>query len=129
MRNDFDTSEAIAAIFDVGGRAGSEISARSEIAERLHSLSEVMAELILILGFELREELDLYTEVEMIRVRYPVGVEPEESLNTLIGRRERARRERDWETADQLREEIRARGWEIEDNPNYVRIYPAEQQS
>ena len=129
MQNDFDTSEAIAAIFDVAGRAGSEISTRSEIAEKFHSLSEAMAELILILGFDLREELTLYTKVEMVRVRYPVEAEPEESLNDLIGRREKARREGDWETADQLREEIRTRGWEIEDNPNYVRIYLAEQQS
>jgi cysteinyl-tRNA synthetase len=126
MQNDFDTPEAIAAIFDVAGRAGREISARSEFAEELYSLSEALSEALVILGFFVKEEQTFYTQVEVVRVRYPAGVEPDESLNTLIGCRERARRNRDWETADQLREEIRARGWEIEDNPNYTRIYPTE---
>jgi cysteinyl-tRNA synthetase len=129
MQNDFDTPEALAAIFDVAGRAGSEVSARSEIADKFHSLSEVVAELVLLLGFELREQLSLYTKVEMVRVRYPAGVEPEESLNTLIDRRAKARRERDWATADQLRVEIRQRGWEIEDTPDYTRIFLAKQQN
>ncbi|MDP9426915.1 MAG: cysteine--tRNA ligase [Actinomycetota bacterium] len=127
MQDDFDTPRAIAAVFDVASRAGQEISLRSAATSEFASLSEALAEILVnILGFELREELTLYTSVELVRVRYPAGVEPEESLNTLIGRRERARKQRDWNTADQLREEIRIRGWEIEDAPNYTRIYPVD---
>jgi cysteinyl-tRNA synthetase len=126
MQNDLDTSEAIAAIFDVAGRAGTEISARSDVAEQFGSLSEVMAEILGILRFDVREELVLYTTVNLLPIRYPSEAKPEESLNDLISRRQKARKERDWSIADQLREEIRARGWDIEDNPNYTRIFPAE---
>jgi cysteinyl-tRNA synthetase len=124
MWDDFNTPEAIAAIFEFAKRAQREVFDHPETAEDFSSLAEAMREVLAVLGFDLEKETE--DEVGEIRLRYPAGMEPEETLNVLIGRRENARRNRDWETADQLREEIRARGWEIEDNPNYTRIYPAK---
>jgi cysteinyl-tRNA synthetase len=39
--------------------------------------------------------------------------------------RERARAGRDYAEADRLREEIRARGWEVRDGPNGPELLPA----
>jgi cysteinyl-tRNA synthetase len=132
MQDDFNAPEAIAAIFDVTGRAGQVIAAHPDAMGNFTELENLLKELLgTSLGFELPEQVQgtLLTEVESIRVSYPAGVKPEKSLNDLVARREKARRKRDWETADQLREEIRARGWEIEDTPRYTRIYPAKHNS
>src|ERR671911_3190236 len=42
MRDDFNTPEAVAAVFDVTGRAGQEISARTEAAGEFSSLAEAL---------------------------------------------------------------------------------------
>jgi cysteinyl-tRNA synthetase len=42
----------------------------------------------------------------------------------LLERRERARAERDFQSADALREELRARGWEIRDGPAGAELIP-----
>src|ERR671915_984243 len=48
MQNDLNTPEAIAAVFDVTGRAGQEISTRLEAAEEFASLSEALREVLTI---------------------------------------------------------------------------------
>jgi cysteinyl-tRNA synthetase len=44
----------------------------------------------------------------------------------LLGQRERARAERDFQSADRLREELRARGWEIRDSAAGAELIPAD---
>ncbi len=44
----------------------------------------------------------------------------------LLERREQARKERDFETADAIREELRVRSWEIRDGPDGPELIPAE---
>src|SRR5215204_5412190 len=51
MRDDFNTPEAVAAVFDVNGRAGQEISARTEAAGEFSSLAETLREVVTIFGF------------------------------------------------------------------------------
>jgi cysteinyl-tRNA synthetase len=111
MRDDLNTPEAIAALFDVAGRAGREISACPEAAGEFGSLAEAMDEVMTIFGFDLARELA--TEVEGVRIRYS-----EEAGKEILGRvadRENARREKDWATADRLRDELYAEGWSAED--------------
>jgi cysteinyl-tRNA synthetase len=43
----------------------------------------------------------------------------------LLGRRERARADRDYAEADRLREEIKAHGWEVRDGPEGPQLLPA----
>jgi cysteinyl-tRNA synthetase len=43
----------------------------------------------------------------------------------LLAQREQARGERDWARADELRDELRARGWEIRDSPDGPELLPA----
>src|SRR3954466_3983640 len=61
MQDDLNTPEAIAALFEVAGRAGREISARTEAALEFESLAEAMENVLTIFGFDLARELS--TEV------------------------------------------------------------------
>jgi cysteinyl-tRNA synthetase len=45
----------------------------------------------------------------------------------LLEQRERARRERDYETADRVREELRERGWELRDGPEGPELIAANE--
>ena len=111
MRDDLNTSEAIAAVFDAAGRAGQEISTRPQAAGEFSSLAEVLRDVLTIFGFDLAEESA--AEVDGVRVRY--AEEPGQNVLRQVAERERARRERDWATADRLRDELHAGGWAIED--------------
>ncbi|MFL6031460.1 MAG: cysteine--tRNA ligase [Rubrobacteraceae bacterium] len=113
MRDDLNTPEAIAAVFEVAGRAGQEISTRPEAAHEFSSLSEALLEVLTIFGFDLAEELA--ADVDGVRVRY--SEEPGESVLRLVAARELARRERDWPVADRLRGELANEGWAVEDTP------------
>ncbi len=111
MRDDLNTPEAIAAVFDVASRAGQEISRRPEAGGEFSSLAEALREVLAIFGFDLAEESA--ADVDGVRIRY--SEEPGEDVLRQAAERERARREKDWAIADRLREELRAEGWEIED--------------
>ena len=113
MRDDLNTPEAIAAVFEVAGRAGQEISTRPEAAREFSSLSEALLEVLVIFGFDLAEELA--ADVDGVRVRY--SEEPGEGVLRLVAARELARRERDWPVADRLRGELANEGWAVEDTP------------
>ena len=111
MQDDLNTPEAIAALFDVAGQAGREISARPEAAGEFGSLAEAMEEVMTIFGLDLARELS--TEVEGVCIRY--SEDPGEQVLKLVAARETARREKDWTTADRLRNELYAEGWSVED--------------
>jgi cysteinyl-tRNA synthetase len=113
MRDDLNTPEAIAAVFDVTSRAAQEISTRPETAGEFSSLAEALREVLTIFGFDLTQELAV--EVDGVRVRY-FG-EPEENILRRVADRERARQTKDWGTADRLREELGDKGWAVEDAP------------
>jgi cysteinyl-tRNA synthetase len=111
MRDDLNTPEAIAVLFEVAGRAGREISACPGATGEFGSLAEAMDEVMMIFGFDLARELA--TEVEGVRIRY--SEEPGEEILGRVAARENARREKDWATADRLRDELYAEGWSAED--------------
>jgi cysteinyl-tRNA synthetase len=111
MRDDLNTPEAIAVLFEVAGRAGREISACPGATGEFGSLAEAMDEVMTIFGFDLARELA--TEVEGVRIRY--SEEPGEEILGRVAARENARREKDWATADRLRDELYAEGWSAED--------------
>ena len=64
-----------------------------------------------IFGFDLAQELS--TEVEGVHIRY--SEEPGAGVLKSVAARESARREKDWATADRLRDELHADGWAVED--------------
>ncbi len=111
MRDDLNTPEAIAAVFDAASRAGQEISNRPEAGGEFSSLAEALREVLTIFGFDLAE--DSAADVDGVRIRY--SEEPGEGVLRQVAERERARREKNWAVADRLRDELRDEGWEIED--------------
>jgi len=111
MRDDLNTPEAIAALFEVAGHAGREISTRPEAAGEFGSLAEAMEEIMTIFGFDLAQELS--TGVEGVHIRY--SEEPGAEVLKRVATREKARLEKDWATADRLRGELQADGWVVED--------------
>jgi cysteinyl-tRNA synthetase len=113
MRDDLNTPEAIAAVFDVTGRATQEISVRPQAAGMFYSLTEALREVLKILGFDLAEELA--ADVDGVRVRY--SEEPEEGVLRRVADREKARRRKNWPLADRLRDELGTEGWAVEDTP------------
>ncbi|MEJ7633130.1 MAG: cysteine--tRNA ligase, partial [Rubrobacteraceae bacterium] len=127
MHDDFNTSEAVAALSEISEHAWREIDSRREIAQDFAALKNAMEDVMTILGFDLEPEVQ--SEVAGMTVRHPATLE-QFSLNELVGQylkhRDNMRSERDWKRADQIRAEVRSRGWDIEDNPNYTRISPAK---
>jgi cysteinyl-tRNA synthetase len=113
MRDDLNTPEVVAAVFEAAGRAGREVSDRPEAAGEFASLAEAVEEVMTVFGFDITQEL--VADVGGVFVRY--SAEPGEAVMDRVAGRERARREKDWATADRLRDELHADGWAVEDTP------------
>jgi cysteinyl-tRNA synthetase len=113
MHDDLNTPEAIAAIFEVAGRAGREISDHPGASREFSSLAEVLRDVLTVFGFDLKEELA--ADVDGVRVRY--DEDPGGDVLRRAAERERARREKDWASADRLRDELYTEGWAVEDTP------------
>ncbi len=113
MRDDLNTPEVIAALFEAASRAGQEISARPEAVHEFAAFRDVLEKTLITLGFDLAEESA--SVIDGVRVRYEE--EPEEEVLRRVAGREQARREKDWAIADRLRDELKAGGWIVEDTP------------
>jgi cysteinyl-tRNA synthetase len=113
MRDDFNTPEAVAALFEVAGRAGQEISALPKVAQEFASLGAAIEEILIVFGFDLVEKAEI--NVNGVRVRYEA--EPSKETFSKVVEREEARRKKVWATADRLRDELHDEGWTVEDTP------------
>jgi cysteinyl-tRNA synthetase len=101
LRNDFNTPEARAALFNWVREAN-----RSEPPVGDADLREMLT----VLGLE-----------SLLEAR--AGAPPE--AVELAGRRDAARKARDFAEADRLRDELRALGWEVRDGPEGAELVPA----
>jgi cysteinyl-tRNA synthetase len=113
MQDDLNTPEAIAAIFEAAGRAGREISDHPEASREFSSLAEALRDVLTVFGFDLKEELT--ADVDGVSIRYEE--DPGREILRRAAKREWARREKDWASADRLRDELHAEGWAVEDTP------------
>jgi cysteinyl-tRNA synthetase len=121
MRDDFNTPEAIAALFEAARRAGQEISTHPKSMREFAGLKKAFEELLGgVLGFKLSQDQTIYVPSVPSEERFggpTVMLGPGPEVKEKVDRREQARRQKDWTTADQLRDELRAEGWIIEDTP------------
>jgi cysteinyl-tRNA synthetase len=127
MQDDFNTPEAMAAIFDATGRAGQEISTHPETAQEFAALKGMLEEILTIFGFDLKEERSYSVEPTTVAGRSlsiiwrveaaSAQEEPPQEIAQIVVDREQARQEKNWATADRLRDELHAEGWTIEDTP------------
>jgi len=111
MREDLNTPEVVATLFEAANQAAREISSRPDAADEFASLAAAIQEVMTVFGFDLARELA--TEVGGVRIRY--SEEPDEEVLALAANRDLARREKDWATADRLRDELAEAGWAVED--------------
>ncbi len=121
MQDDLSTPEAMAAIFEAARRVGREISARPEVAREFVQLKETFEKLLeTVLGFDLSEDHTIYLPLlSGPRAVYQptIGSIPNPEVREKVDRREQARREKNWATADRLRDELKAEWWVVEDTP------------
>ncbi|CAN5716356.1 cysteine--tRNA ligase [soil metagenome] len=123
MADDLNTPEALAAVFEAARRVGQEISARPGAVEDFASLRETLEEILGEFGFDLGEEFASQERLpdgdafgrDNVLVRYEE--DPGQGIRTKVAERERARRQKDFSTADRLRDELDAEGWRVEDSP------------
>jgi len=111
LADDFNTPKALACLFEwireANRRANGE-GAVGSVGDR------DLREMIDVLGMGGLTPLEASGDI--------VGIDPEAAR--LLGEREAARRERDFERADRLREQIAARGWEIRDGSAGPELIP-----
>jgi cysteinyl-tRNA synthetase len=106
LRDDFNTAEALAAVFKLVSEGNRRLGAGDPLPGAAAAFGEMTAVLGLA-GLGAREE-----EID------------EEALR-LLGEREDARRTRDFDRADAVRDELLARGWEVRDTPEGPVLVPA----
>jgi cysteinyl-tRNA synthetase len=96
LRDDFNTPQALAALFGLvaGGNT------RLEAGEPFSGVARALEEMLEVIGLE--------------RLLGPEEPVDEEALR-LLGERENARRERDFDRADEVRKLLRERGYEVRD--------------
>ncbi len=109
--DDFNAEAALASLFELVRELNPYLVARPKAAqtevEPVRESRRVLREALGVLG--LFEELGAAEEIP-----------PE--IQEMVTRRDSARADRDWGTADSLRDELLARGWVLEDNPEGTRV-------
>jgi cysteinyl-tRNA synthetase len=100
LRDDFNTPAALAAAFEWIREANS----REEVGR------DDLVEMLTVLGLE--------------NLLEPETVEAGEEAEAMLRAREEARAARDFAEADRLRDELRARGWEVRDGPSGPELIP-----
>ena len=106
LREDFNTPEALAALF----KLVSEGNRRLAAGDALPGGADLLAEMLGVLGLESLLE---------------GGEEIDEEALRLVNEREDARLRRDFDRADAVRDELLARGWEVRDTPEGPVLVPA----
>ena len=122
MDDDFNTAEALAALFEAV-RKGNAMLDRGGIAA---PLAAAVREICVVLGLDLaRGSLrDLAPRLHELAVSYGVdGSDPEVVVDRLLELRSRARRARDWSRADAIRNDLETIGILTEDSADGTRWY------
>jgi cysteinyl-tRNA synthetase len=109
LANDFNTPAALAALFEwvrEANRRGGGVG-DADLREMLSAI-----------GLDGLRPLQASGDV--------AGVDPD--AVALLGEREQARADRDFQSADRIREQLRERGWEIRDGPDGAELIPSSTQ-
>jgi cysteinyl-tRNA synthetase len=101
LRDDFNTPRALATLFDLINHVNRE-GLTADVEPALREMLEVI-------GFEHLLEADEPVDEELLR---------------LVAEREEARRARDFDRADGVRDKLRARGFEVRDTPEGPELVP-----
>lgn len=103
MDDDINTADAIGVIFDLVREINSEITA-DQSADTIRCALEELLKLTNIFGLLSKQKGNLDEEIE-----------------ALIAEREQARKDKNWELADKIRDDLKAQGIVLEDTPTGVK--------
>ncbi len=107
MDDDFNTADAVSVIFELVREANAMTAAEKKPSKALAAKAlEIFDELAGVLGL-------IYGETEDDSLA--------EEIEALIAARQAARQEKNWAEADQIRDELKARGISLEDTPQGVK--------
>jgi cysteinyl-tRNA synthetase len=123
MEDDFNTPQAVAALFDLARELNRAHSDGQDVREAHRILRELAGVLGLTLDPRLLPELpdDLTQPLVRLAVKYGLAGDdssrPDLVVRSLIEKRLASRREKDWQLADGIRDDLRELGVTLEDTP------------
>ncbi len=123
MDDDFNTPKAFAVIFEFVNKSNRFLESNPNPNG---ALNKYALETLLIIGDVLtlfqegkeQDDADLMKKLQSLLLKYAKGFESTDSkeiLKKLLEKREEARKNKDWKTADQIRSELEEIGFEIQD--------------
>jgi cysteinyl-tRNA synthetase len=126
MDDDFNAPEAIATIFDFVNKSNKFLEGNMNLDERLCGYSlDILIKLCNILTLlQSKVESDgseLVIELQKILTKHKVKADEtniKKILDSILERRENARKQKDWKTADEIRNTLQNLGFEIQDTDN-----------
>ncbi len=98
MNDDFDTAKALIVIFDFIRDFNSSIDAKLISNKTSKEILKVLEEIDYVLGFIMPDEIEIPKEI-----------------SSLVKEREKARKEKNWKRSDEVREEIKKKGYQVDD--------------
>lgn len=131
MDDDFNTAGALGALFTLTTALNATVDrfaqgASSGVCRVIARAADEIEELLGVLGFSLAEEDAGEWPVEVVELAAHIvaygGNDPAHAVDALLAGRQAARADRDWATADAIRDGLAALGFNIEDTAGGARV-------
>ncbi|KPV44171.1 cysteinyl-tRNA synthetase [Alicyclobacillus ferrooxydans] len=113
MDDDFNTADAIAAVFEAVRLANTYLAEDQVRESELNGWESLISELLSVLGIQLSNDVTPQSTARS----------EDEEIESLIAARNQARKARDFKRADEIRDELSARGITIEDTAQGTRWF------